>query len=136
MPTSSLSDPDSHQSLRPRWDRERRLLWIDDQLVKSFRRNAPTQANILDVFEEEDWPERIDDPLPWPSVSDPLVARKRAHHRLRTAIQSLNQNHRIEAMSFHCDGTGEAITWRYVVEVLHSQNANPCASHAPRCLPQ
>src|SRR5947207_475841 len=37
---------------------------VVELLVKHFRRPAPNQYLILDVFQEENWPERIDDPLP------------------------------------------------------------------------
>ena len=48
----------------PRWDPNRRELWLDGLLVKRFRQPSPNQEKILSVFQEEGWPSSIDDPLP------------------------------------------------------------------------
>jgi hypothetical protein len=48
----------------PAWDARRRLILCGDRVVKRFRRPAKNQTLILDAFQEEGWPGRIDDPLP------------------------------------------------------------------------
>jgi hypothetical protein len=55
---------------------------------------------ILDAFQEEDWPSRIDDPLP--GGRDPV--------RLAGAIRSLNDG--LERIEFGKDGSGEGVVWR------------------------
>ena len=56
---------------------------------------------ILDVFQEDGWPDRIDDPLP--AGADPL--------RLADAVKSLNQG--LRRIEFGKDGSGEGIVWRF-----------------------
>src|SRR5262249_19894178 len=48
----------------PVWDSDRRELRFHEILVKQFKLPAPNQEMVLAAFEEEDWPPRIDDPLP------------------------------------------------------------------------
>ena len=47
----------------PVWRKDIRELSWAGYLVKHFRHKAPHQELILDAFQEEDWPSRIDDPL-------------------------------------------------------------------------
>jgi hypothetical protein len=56
---------------------------------------AVNVVKVLDAFEEENWPERIDDPL------DP--------GKLAESIRSLNVN--LTAIQFVRDGTGGGIYW-------------------------
>ena len=60
---------------------------------------AKNVARILDAFEEEGWPDRIDDPLPG----------GRKPPRLRGAVATLNRG--LSAIKFRADGTGEGILW-------------------------
>ena len=57
-------------SLAPIWDPVVRELRLNSLLVKSYRRPAPNQERILNAFQEDDWPARIDDPLPPASELD------------------------------------------------------------------
>jgi hypothetical protein len=86
---------------RPRWDSQRRELHFRGQVVKRYRQPAKNQERILQEFQEAEWPDRIDDPLPGDS-NDP-------HQRLADAIRGLNDN---DAIRFERDGTGEGILWR------------------------
>jgi hypothetical protein len=54
---------------------------------------------IIDAFQELDWPERIDDPLPNGQNSQ----------RLNETIHSLNE--RLRFIRFRADGTGCGILW-------------------------
>jgi hypothetical protein len=90
-------------ALRPRWDRERRELWVGDVLVKTFWITAVGQERILAAFEEDGWPARIDDPLP---PVPGIVPRDRLHNIL------LKLNRTQSALKFFRDGTGEGITWK------------------------
>src|SRR5262245_37573431 len=88
----------------PRWDADRRILWLGNILVKQFRLAAKNQELLLAAFEEEGWPIHIDDPLP----PRPGVDSKR---RLHDTINRLNRHQRRQAMRFQGDGTGCGIRW-------------------------
>jgi hypothetical protein len=95
----------------PKWDRDRRELRIGSKLVKVFKLPSPMQEAILMAFEEEQWPPRIDDPLP----GHPDLLPKR---RLHDTIKSLNRNQKNSLIRFMGDGTGEGIRW----ELIPSRN--------------
>jgi hypothetical protein len=98
------SSPISNGNNVPKWDRDRRELRLDGQLVKVFKLPSPMQEAILMAFEEECWPPRIDDPLP----THPDMLPKR---RLHDTIKSLNRNQKNCLVRFLGDGTGEGIRW-------------------------
>jgi hypothetical protein len=78
--------------------------------VKSLRYDAANQRLVLDAFEEEGWPQRIDDPLP---------PRKRHSRkkRLRETVEALNKGLHPPHLRFHGDGTGQGIRWEAVASV-------------------
>lgn len=88
----------------PSWHPERRELYWNGTLIKRFKVPSPNQETVLTVFEEENWPIRIDDPLP---VSDGVVPKR----RLQDTIKSLNRNQRKSLIKFRGDGSGEGIMW-------------------------
>jgi hypothetical protein len=92
---------------RPQWDRESMELRFADVLVKRFRLPSPNQVAILDAFEEEGWPARIDDPLP----PQPGIEPKR---RLHDAVKNLNRNQQVACLRFHGDGTGQRVRWAVI----------------------
>lgn len=94
------------ERVTPTWNPDRRELSIRGCLVKAFRHPSPNQEAILTAFVEDGWPERIDDPLS-------PVADINPRQRLRDTIKSLNRHQHNALVSFHGDGTGEGITWRY-----------------------
>jgi hypothetical protein len=81
---------------KPRW--EKRKLWFGETLCKWYKRRAHQQEKILDAFEEEDWPRRIDDPLD--------------KGKLAETIKSLQEALRGKPITFERDGTGKGICWR------------------------
>lgn len=85
----------------PHWDAQLRELRLGNKLVKRFRVPAANQELILNVFEEEGWPECIDDPLP-PKGDDPT-------RRLQATIKSLNRHQSEPLIRFH--GNGEGAVW-------------------------
>jgi hypothetical protein len=93
--------------LKPRYDPAKRELRLGDRLVKRFRVPAGNQVLILKAFEEEAWPDRIDDPLPPNSDIDP-------HERLKAAIKRLNKAQIEHLIQFSGDGTGRAILWSLI----------------------
>lgn len=88
----------------PRWDRDNYELWYRDEVVRRILLpdKAENIVRVLNAFQEEGWPRRIDDPLP----------RRRDQHRVHQTVRSLNSGLRL--IRFHSDGTGEGITWREV----------------------
>ena len=105
------------------WDRERRILRVGDTTVKQYRVPAPNQELILSVFEEENWPARIDDPLPQTGEVDPK-------RRLHTAINCLNRNQMNSLIRFHGDGRGNGIYW----QIVHHDNehGDDCDIHGTK----
>ena len=97
----------SPQERRPVWDRLKRELRVGGTVVKRFKQAASNQVLVLDAFEEEGWPPRIDDPLPPRGEQD----RKR---RVHTTISNLNRGHLCRLLHFGGGGDGESICWSLV----------------------
>jgi hypothetical protein len=81
----------------PRWDKGKRELRFGATLCKTYEKPAPQQEKILDAFEEEGWPRRIDDPLD--------------DGKLAETIKSLQEALRGKPITFRRDGTKEGICW-------------------------
>lgn len=75
------------------------------------------QRCILAAFQEEDWPERIDDPLPGHRGIDPK-------RRLIDTIVCLNKGLTHQLIRFHGDGTGTGVIWLASPE-LHQTFTRP-----------
>lgn len=93
--------------VRPRWDRDRHELWLGAQAVKQFKLPSPNQEMILMALEEENWPPRIDDPLPPAKEIDPK-------RRLHDTIKNLNRNQKNRLLRFMGDGTGQGVRWELI----------------------
>lgn len=103
----SSADPErlTHANpLLPCWDEQRRELRLEGEVVKKYKRPAPNQELILQVFQEEGWPPRIDDPLPIRSDRSPRI-------RLHDTINQLNQAQKVPRIRFRGDGTGQGVFW-------------------------
>jgi hypothetical protein len=85
----------------------RRELCLNGEVVKRFRVPAQNQELILGAFEEERWPEHIDDPLPVSGDIDPRT-------RLHDAINRLNGCQTNRLLRFLGNGTGTGVCWRPV----------------------
>ncbi len=94
-------------SSQPCWNSCDRTLRVGDDVVKHFKWRAANQEAILNAFEEEGWPPRVDDPLP-PQVDQD------AKRRLSDTIKGLNKKQIQQLIRFHGDGTGEGITWEWI----------------------
>jgi hypothetical protein len=95
---------------KPSWDKDRRELRFRGELVKAFRVPAPNQELILEAFEEEGWPEFIDDPLPPAPDQDP-------HRRLQATIKSLNRRQAKTLIRFRGNGS-ERVFWQTLADPL------------------
>jgi hypothetical protein len=89
---------------RPRWNSELHELYFHGELVKRYTRPSPNQELILEAFQEEGWPPRIDDPLPPAPDQDPK-------QRIRDAIKNLNRHQNRPLIRFQGDGTGQGVRW-------------------------
>jgi hypothetical protein len=92
--------------IKPFWDRDRQELRVGAQIVKQFKVPAPNQEIVLAAFHEENWPVRIDDPLPPRADLEPK-------RRLHDTINSLNRNQKSELMRFLGDGSGQGVRWEF-----------------------
>jgi hypothetical protein len=90
--------------LKPQWDAARRELSFGGQMVKRFHVPARNQELILSAFQEEHWPESIDDPLADDIDIDPKT-------RLNDAIYRLNNKQRACLIRFHVNGHGSSVHW-------------------------
>ena len=90
----------------PCWDFKLRELQVAGRLVKRFRVPSPNQETILAAFQEEGWPELIDDPLPPKSGKD---SKRRVHD----TIKNLNRHQATRLLRFCGDGTGKRIRWDF-----------------------
>jgi hypothetical protein len=90
--------------VKPCWDSRRRELSLDGIVIKRFRVPAQVQELILTAFEEEGWPEYIDDPLPVRNGIDPRA-------RLHDAIHRLNRCQNNRLLRFKGNGCGTAVSW-------------------------
>lgn len=94
----------SATSRKPVWLAERRELRLGDVLVKKLDGRARHQLLVLAVFQEEGWPERIDDPIPGNGHRQPA-------RRLRKVVGRLNRCQLQPLLRFRCDGSGQGLTW-------------------------
>jgi hypothetical protein len=103
-PRSESAHPSAGSSTHPVpcWDRKRRELRIGGIVVKRFKWPAENQEQVLDAFEEEGWPPRIDDPL----LPHPKIDPKR---RLHDTLKCLNRKQLNGYDKFRGDGTGKGV---------------------------
>jgi hypothetical protein len=95
-------------SLKPQWDAARRELSFGGRMVKRFHVPARNQELILSAFQEEHWPESIDDPLADDIDIDPKT-------RLNDAVYRLNNKQHACLIRFHVNGHGSSVHWSLCV---------------------
>jgi len=115
-PQTSSRDSFSRGRRLPHWDRQCRVLRVGQYVVKQYKRPSPNQEMVLAAFEEENWPPRIDDPLPPQGEQEPKC-------RLHDTIKWLNRNHEHCLMRFLGDGTGEGVRWQLVGDAILALSA-------------
>ena len=86
----------------PQWDGDRSRLLMDGKVIRTVSRLAKNVVQILRAFEDDGWPDRIDDPITGPEANQPT--------RLHEAIRSLNNG--LTMIRFRSDGTGTGIEWK------------------------
>jgi hypothetical protein len=92
------------QPLKPSWDSQRKELRLGGHVIRRYRCRAANQETILAVFEEENWPARVDDPLT-------QVAGQNARRRLLDTIKCMNRHQIVSLIRFRADGTGKGVIW-------------------------
>lgn len=92
----------------PVWRSEVRALVFHGRIVKRFRWPASNQEAVLNAFQEEGWPERIEDPIPPHAGQEPK-------RRLADTIKCLNRKQASQLIHFRGDGTGEGVIWEPVL---------------------
>ena len=102
------------RTCRPVWDSKEKELGFGELVVKRFRWPSPNQELLLDVFQEEGWPGRIDDPLPKVPEQDP-------RRRLHDTIKCLNRSQENRLIRFRGDGSGEGVAWELVEDSKSSR---------------
>jgi hypothetical protein len=107
-PTPSPKDP-AKQTI-PAWNKDRCELTYRGSVIKRVKSAsvAKNVVRVLDAFQEDDWPDRIDDPL------DP--SKKKDQQRLHETIKRLNDN--LDVIRFRADGTGQGIRWELTAPEL------------------
>jgi hypothetical protein len=95
--------------LKPVWNADIFRLSIGHLVVKEFRGPAKNQQRILAAFQEEDWPLRIDDPLP-------PIAKLEPVRRLHDTVAALNRHQRNRLLRFSADGVGRGVKWTIMRE--------------------
>lgn len=96
---------------KPKWDGERRELKFDGQVIRKLSSTATETVKIVQVFEEEGWPELIDSP--WPS-------NEKGTFKRRDSIRTLNDG--LMRIRFESDGSGEGILWKLLASEVDSTN--------------
>src|SRR5262245_21959855 len=98
------SHPGGRARTVPEWDAHARVLNWRGRPIKRLLRHAPSQATLLAVFQEQGWPDVVDDPLPGLPEGD-------AAARLRDTVRNLNSGILPGTIRFYTDGTGEGVGW-------------------------
>lgn len=88
------------ETVRPRWDSECGELRYQGDVIRRVRSRSVARSivRVLDAFEEDGWPRRIDNPV----GNDKI--------KIHETIKSLNDG--LTRIRFHGDGVGEGIIWR------------------------
>ena len=81
---------------KPRWDALDRTLYLGDEDIRQFRRNAKKAMIIMDCFQESDWPAWIDCPI---------------GSRLDRVLDNINKG--LRQIEFHQQSGGDQICWRF-----------------------
>lgn len=93
--------------VKPIWNAARQELKFLGKLVKKFSGPSKNQICVLNAFQEENWPDRVFDPM---KPKEGVDSRR----RLNDTVKGLNNKQRSKLIRFRCDGSGEGVTWEPV----------------------
>ncbi len=94
-PVSEPTPPLSLAREVPAWEETARRLLFRGQVCKHFKKPAPDQETVITAFQEEGWPDAIDDPL--------------QPGKLARTVESLNK--RLRHIRFRLNGAGTGVCW-------------------------
>ncbi len=94
-----------HTPLKPSYDRDLRELSVDGHLIHTFAPQACKEIAILEMFEAEGWPARIEYRPAGEDDTD-------FEHHLHSAVSRLNKL-RPELIRFSCDAKKRGIRWSF-----------------------
>ena len=105
-PVAAMQDVKPESGIKPEWDRSRGELRFRGEIIKIIRKigQAKHVIPVLNAFQEANWPNRMDDPLPGGPDDE----------RLRDTVKSLNSQ--LTIIRFSADGTGQGFVWERVEE--------------------
>lgn len=92
-------------TIKPQWDSELRQLTMNGEIIRQLGHRATQAEKIVQAFEEDGWPHRIESPFP---------ASEAGSTTRREAIRSLN--HGLLQIRFVSDGSREGIVWELLQE--------------------
>jgi hypothetical protein len=88
----------------PSCDAVSRTLMVGEHVVRKLKSDGK-QTKILEAFEEQHWPPRIE------MGGDPALAPE---NKLRDLVRLLNRDHKLNLIHFSSDGTGRGVCWEFV----------------------
>jgi hypothetical protein len=98
----AIDEPVSNRHKQiPVWNDSAGELRLNGELVREVVPRAKNVRLILNAFQEDGWPIRVDSPLPG----------GRNSRALREAVRNLKD--RITRIEFFCDGKGEGVRWQH-----------------------
>jgi hypothetical protein len=99
----------AEQPMMPLWKPASRQLSVGALVLHEFPRRAVNQMRVLIVFQEDNWAERIDNPLP-------DTEEGTAGKHLKDVVARLNRCQRVKMLHFrfHTDDDGESVSWEWV----------------------
>ena len=104
LQVDDLYDPTPSQAPVPIWNAARQELKFLGKLVKKFSGPSRNQICVLNAFQEENWPDRVFDPM---KPKEGVDSRR----RLNDTVKGLNNKQKSKLIRFRCDGSGEGVTW-------------------------
>ena len=85
---------------RPRWDPDRRRLFLGTRVLREFHRSAPAQTALLAAFEAHHW---SGEPVVGPLPLDPGETPDDYRRRLRETVKNLNRELPLGTLHFRED---------------------------------
>ena len=104
--TAANTSAKTKVTTKPVWDADLRELRLGETVVKRCKQPAANQELILEAFQEEDWPSRIDDPLP-------PASEQNSKQLLHSTISNLNRRQESCLIHFEGGGDGKSVCWRF-----------------------
>jgi hypothetical protein len=104
---SQTTTPTSRkEKTKPSWDKEDSTLCYNNETIRKLQPKAKNVIRLLDAFQEQGWPDMIEDPFPGFQRVD------RNPQRLSDTIKSLKKN--LQMIDFHMYGDGRHVCWKVV----------------------